>query len=34
MKKELLTHLIQINDWHQVLVFTRTAWRQPAWSNT
>ncbi|MBP5992262.1 MAG: DEAD/DEAH box helicase [Piscinibacter sp.] len=23
MKKELLTHLIKANDWHQVLVFTR-----------
>ncbi len=23
MKKELLTHLIKSNDWHQVLVFTR-----------
>jgi ATP-dependent RNA helicase RhlE len=23
MKKELLSHLIQSNDWHQVLVFTR-----------
>ncbi len=23
LKKELLTHLIQSNDWHQVLVFTR-----------
>ncbi len=23
MKKDLLTHLIQANDWHQVLVFTR-----------
>ena len=23
-KRELLTHLIQQNDWHQVLVFTRT----------
>jgi ATP-dependent RNA helicase RhlE len=23
MKKDLLTHLIKMNDWHQVLVFTR-----------
>ena len=22
-KKDLLTHLIKENDWHQVLVFTR-----------
>src|SRR5213079_2289726 len=23
MKKDLLTHLVKANDWHQVLVFTR-----------